>query len=284
MGNTIGRLACNMLMIVYVMLFHWSTEAYSTFRASMKGPAEWLESNLDLWPLVLPEAETRMLMEASSDSSWLQLSDEIQKVVDSGPLGTRLFGFAYKLILGELVEEAICKHVRAMLKKTPIKEEAFVESMKQAKLAVADISGVEALPERRQIEVRYRGWPISLKIQCLADEVSFRHAAALRELAVESGDLLPLACEEILFILVVPVVSSLNLECMCVKLHVLITCHVNALITSNVKDQLLGMGGMKEKNQVALKLLSKASQAREWANSLLDGNDFDPEIAKATTE
>ena len=53
-----------MLMLVYVVLFHWAAEAYSTFRATMKGPAEWLEVNMDLWPLVLPEAETKMLMEA----------------------------------------------------------------------------------------------------------------------------------------------------------------------------------------------------------------------------
>ena len=55
----------------------------------------------------------------------MKLSDGIQKVVSSGSLGAKLFGFAYKFILQELFEVAVSKEMEAMPEKTPIKEDAF---------------------------------------------------------------------------------------------------------------------------------------------------------------
>lgn len=53
-----------------------------------------------------------------------------------------------------------------------------------------------------------------------------------------------------------------------------------------MQDQLLGKCGQKmEKGRVAMATVSHANQAREWANSLLDGCDgFDPETAQAISE
>ena len=174
----------------------YRNQAYTVFRSSMKGPSEWLTSHKDLWMLVLPVAETTKLLEAPAESSWKDHAAEIQEVVASGPLGCKLFGFALKLILGELVEEVITNKVNAMLKHDIISNDVFMTHFRQAKADVSNISGIGGLPERRSIMLRYRGWPLEVRVKCLADEVSFRFAVALRALAVEHGDLLPIMCED----------------------------------------------------------------------------------------
>ena len=50
----------------------------------------------------------------------------------------------------------------------------------------------------------------------------------------------------------------------------------------NSKEQLLGKAGTDQKGRVARVLLARAAQAREWANSLLEGvENFDSELAQA---
>lgn len=247
----------------------------------MQGPAVWLESNMDIWPFVMPEAAVKKLMAATDDSSWVTLSAEIQKVVASGALGSKLFGFALQLVLCELVEKVIATECENMVGTPPVSNDAYLESVKKAKVGVAAIAGVEALPERRSISLRYRGWPLTLKIQCLAEEINFRHAVALRGLAVANGDLIPMTCEEISFSSTSP-----NLKRMCVELYGSSPNLKCLFVYLSVKEQLLGaIDKNGKKGTVAMDILTHASQAREWANSLLDGCDsFDPEVVQAISE
>jgi hypothetical protein len=124
----------------------YRNQAYTVFRSSMKGPSEWLTSHKDMWALVLPVAQTTKLLEAPAESSWKDHAAEIQDVVASGPLGSKLFGFALKLILAELVEEVIEREIQAMLKHENISNEVFMTAFRQAKADVANISGIDALP------------------------------------------------------------------------------------------------------------------------------------------
>ena len=179
------------------MKLSWGTKAYTQFRASKKGPAEWLATNAELWEQLLPVKETRALMAHPSDGQWVDMAEEIQKVVGSGMLGERLFGFALESIMSELVEKAIDKEVQALLLYKTITGDDYMKHIKQAKHEIDSIKSIEVLPDRRPIIVRYRQWPLNLKVNCVADEINYRMAAALRGLAVESGDLVPMVSEEI---------------------------------------------------------------------------------------
>ena len=146
---------------------------------------------------MLPVTETRQLMAHPDHLEWIDMAGQIQRVVASCQLGERLFGFALKLILSELVEKAIIKHADGLTDHKTITSEVFMEHLKKAKYEVDNIKGIEALADRRNIIVRYRTWPLNLKVNCVADEINYRLAAALRGLAVQSGDLIPMTSEEI---------------------------------------------------------------------------------------
>ena len=213
-----------------ISIFPWPTEAYTTFKGSTRSSDEWIEGNKDMWSQVLPKDEMQRLTEAPAGHAWVLLSDEVQKVVSSGALGRKLFGFALQKILCETVAVAITNECKAMLKQKVIDSSVFVQSIKQAKVAVAGITGSDTINDRRPIEIRYRGWPIVLKITCLAEEIHLRHAVALRGHAVETGDLIPLVCEEIRYIYIytyiyiyIYIYNTVTV-CMYVKLYVYMKC------------------------------------------------------------
>ena len=184
-----------------------------------------------MWSQVLPNDEMKRLTEAPAGHPWVKLSDEVQKVVSSGGLGKKLFGFALQKILCETVAVAITNECKAMLKRKVIDSNVFVQSIKQAKVAVAGITGSDTIDDRRTIEIRYRGWPTVLKITCIAEEIHFRHAVALRGHAVETGDLIPLVCEEIRYIYIYIYIYIYNIVtvCMYVNLYVCISIHMLAI-------------------------------------------------------
>ena len=83
-----------------------------------------------------------------------------------------------------------------LLDKTTTRDD-FIKHIKQAKHEIDSTKSIEALPDRRTIIVRFRQWPLNLEANCVADEINYRMAAALRGLAVESGDFIPMVSEEI---------------------------------------------------------------------------------------
>ena len=219
-------------------------------------------------------------MDHPENLQWIDMAAQIQKVVASCKLGERLFGFALKEILSELVEKAIDKQADGLIGHKNITSELFMEHLKKAKHEVDNIAGIEALPERRAVVVRYRTWPLNLKVACVADEINYRLAAALRGLAVQCGDLIPMVSEEIttptnnkqhyLYYVLLLVLAFRPSLCFKLATH------------SYSKEQLLGKAGTEQKGRVARVLLVHAVQAREWANSLLEGmENFDSELAQA---
>ena len=155
------------------MKLSWGTKAYTQFRASRKGPAERLATHAELWEQLLPVKETRALMAHPEDGHWVDMADGIQIVVGAGMLGERLFGFALESIMAELVEKAIDKEMQALLLYKTITGDDCIKHTKQAKHEIESIKSIEALPDRRTIIVRYRQWPLNLKVNCVADEINY---------------------------------------------------------------------------------------------------------------
>ena len=103
------------------------------------------------------------------DGQWVDMADEIQIVVGAGMLGERLFGFALESIMAERVEKAIDKEVQALLLYKTITGDDYIKHIKQAKHEIESIKSIKALLDRRTIIVRYRQWPLNLKVNCVAD-------------------------------------------------------------------------------------------------------------------
>lgn len=172
-------------------------QAYSKYRCSRKGPAEWLDGNAELWKVVLPVAETQALLELPADSQWKPHFSQIQKVVGSGSLGMKLFGFALQVVIGEVVEETITKTIAPFLLQETFSTDDYTLATARCLEAVMAIENIDTLPDRRTIIVRYRKWPVQIKVNCVQDEVAFRLAAAVRGQAVETGALQLLMCEDV---------------------------------------------------------------------------------------
>ena len=71
------------------------------------GPAHWLNSHSDVWPLVLPVLQTRTLLSLGEDESWNSVAQELRAVTESSMLGKRLFTFAALKAVEESVQAAI---------------------------------------------------------------------------------------------------------------------------------------------------------------------------------
>eukprot|EP00971_Amphidinium_carterae_P315197 6264837-Amphidinium_carterae.4 len=82
---------------------------FEAFRVAQKckiGAFGFLQQNGDVWPLVLPRAETSQLMELKEGDSLYDVQDTLQKLIQT-PVGSKLFGWLWKTV----ARHAMKKHV-----------------------------------------------------------------------------------------------------------------------------------------------------------------------------
>jgi len=154
---------------------------------------EWLDRNSSLWPLVMPKSSVEKLCKEKYE--WTAVAKEVESVCESGPLGLKLFGFALKQVMAELLASIIEKEVDTLVGSKEITD-ASVVSCKQACWQKIDaMKNLKSLPDRREVFVTYRGQKVKAKVACVGEEVELRIAAAVRGEAIKAGRLLALSVE-----------------------------------------------------------------------------------------
>jgi hypothetical protein len=59
-----------------------------------------------------------------------------------------------------------------------------------------ELPGVDLLAQRRQVDFKYRGCTINIKVSCVEEQCNLAIACALKGLAVETGLLKPIFAED----------------------------------------------------------------------------------------
>lgn len=162
----------------------------------MQDSHSFLSRHLDIWPLVLPKAETEVLLSLGEEDSWASNAKELMAVVSSGSLGKAIFGFAVAQVLSHEVQCIIDKHTQELLKEEVVTTTTVIKHKNACFDDIQSLHNIETLPDKRLKVFRYRGFPLHLKVSCLQDEVSWAFSAAIKGAAVDAGVLQPLAAED----------------------------------------------------------------------------------------
>ena len=160
------------------------------------GPADWLKSHSNVWPLVLPVAATGKLLALSEDESWNNVAKELKAVTESSLLGKRLFGFAAAKVVEEAVQVATKSSSEQLLALESIGVAEFNKVKSAALQELEALPGIDLLPERRAVIIEYRGWPVQLKVSCLAEQLDWCLMSALRGAAAAAKAIPLLPAEE----------------------------------------------------------------------------------------
>eukprot|EP00971_Amphidinium_carterae_P007635 151029-Amphidinium_carterae.4 len=156
-------------------------KAWNKSKGATCGPAEWLRMNRRLWELLLPVAAVEeVLKDNSAEMDWDSHSENIQKVVQSSWLGKSLFGFALPQILRKRIEETLQLAVAELASEEEVTEDSFMQARSDAKAKVKGIDDLSTLPERREVLIHYRGWPLKIWVKSVEEQVEMTFACHLR--------------------------------------------------------------------------------------------------------
>ena len=160
------------------------------------GPAHWLNSHSEVWPLVLPVLQTRTLLSLGEDESWNSVAKELRAVTESSMLGKRLFTFAALKVVEESVQAAIEASSKELLALSAISPDALQKVKAVGLEQLKGLVSIDDLPDRREVTVQYRGWPIVLKVSCVAEQLDWALMSALRGEAAAAKSIPWLPAEE----------------------------------------------------------------------------------------
>ena len=160
------------------------------------GPAHWLNSHSDVWPLVLPVLQTRTLLSLGEDESWNSVAQELRAVTESSMLGKRLFTFAALKAVEESVQAAIEASSKELLALSAISPDALQKVKAVGLEQLKGLVSIDDLPDRREVTVQYRGWPIVLKVSCVAEQLDWALMSALKGEAAAAKSIPWLPAEE----------------------------------------------------------------------------------------
>jgi hypothetical protein len=163
------------------------------WKASHMKAKMWWEANRQWSGAIIPVRETDVCMAVLDNYQVVEV--QLCTVVQSSSIGNKLFGLAHRQyqgsLLSNLVKTTVAKLV--MIDVTP----ATVQKSRQDFIAAATASGrdvKEALP-KRVVEIFYRGAVVPIVVHSHFDEYCMYEAAVLESIAVDTGILQPLFCE-----------------------------------------------------------------------------------------
>jgi hypothetical protein len=157
-------------------------------------PTNFLNIHSDIWPIVMPEDSTNKVM--AETTSWESVESDLNRVISSSMLGKRLFSFAIKQMLSQIVSKTIEAAVAEMWKKPEITLAVIRDAKRKTLEALQEMDNIELLPPRRELLLEYRGAPVTVKVNSLAEQFDMLVAALVKGEAAQCGTLPGLFCEE----------------------------------------------------------------------------------------
>lgn len=103
------------MLCLVCLAFSLHPQAYKNSKGLDNGPQQFLKDFNDCWPLVLPELETRAIMQLRDGQSFSDCHQDIIKVCNSGALGMACFSFALELTMAETLMKTIEQEVAAFM-------------------------------------------------------------------------------------------------------------------------------------------------------------------------
>ena len=101
--------------------------------------------------LLLPDAALAKIIGHTGE--WLEVETELQELVSSSELGLAIFGFAIKKTLAEVVAKTIMAKLEELVKSKTVGSDEVMRFRKALHVELNMIQNINALPERRAIEV-----------------------------------------------------------------------------------------------------------------------------------
>ena len=174
-----------------VLLVAWTKQ-----QGKQQGKARrlFLELYEQQWPLLLPEEAVKTIM--GHEGAWVDVEAELVAVAGSSCLGRELFGVCCSQVLAEKVASVIRKHVVRLFGQNKLISQDVYDTAKRAALAELQACHLEGLPDRRKVELWYRGCAFHTTITCLGDEVEHKFNVELKAHAAASNLIPKLFCED----------------------------------------------------------------------------------------
>ena len=171
-------------------------KSFGRFKEKDYSCKTWWSSKQAWASLVLPLAETDIVVNHPRGEPWISIENELAQVVLS-QCGMLIFGSAWRQLVhqrGDAVLDAVIENLCASnITSASLAShyEVFV-----AKLKVIDIDATESFAKPRQIAMMYRGEKAPCISTSFADAWNVRTAAAIHGLAVDKLMVPPLWCEQ----------------------------------------------------------------------------------------
>ena len=166
---------------------------YTKSKQSKIKPSEFIECNRSIVMLVLPEAETSELMKVRCDLAAME--KQLIAVVVSSEIGMLILGWAIEKVLCGVADRHITNSIEELMQDTPIDELKLTAAKRRCVAALQAKDGMDNLPDKQQIILKYRGVPFPIKVVSITEQVECRFACALKSAAAFTGLLPATLCE-----------------------------------------------------------------------------------------
>ena len=123
---------------------------------------------------------------------------DLVEVVHGSRVGAKLFACATQQVFGEMITREIKDAVDHLMATVLITAATLTSAQQVVLKKIRSVQGMEAVGERRPINLSYRGRLFSYHTKHLADEIDMSFMAHLKSAAVNCGDLPAVCCEMML--------------------------------------------------------------------------------------
>eukprot|EP00971_Amphidinium_carterae_P339641 6477555-Amphidinium_carterae.2 len=151
------------------------------------GPEEFLAAYTPMVDLVLCPRKVERVLAVTDPSKWHVVKDDIAVLTGTSALGAKLFACAARAVVATLARTAIETELDKMMAKTELSDKDVAEATMAAMSAVRDLQGVAELRKKREVQVGYRDWVITQRVDTIEDELELRLQSRLRGWASQCG-------------------------------------------------------------------------------------------------
>jgi hypothetical protein len=120
---------------------------------------------------------------------------DLVEVVHGSRVGAKLFACATQQVFGEMITREISDAIDLLMKTALITATTLTTAQQMVLKKIRSVQGMEAVSDRRPINLSYRGRLFSYHTKHLADEIDMSFMAHLKSSAVNCGDLPAVCCE-----------------------------------------------------------------------------------------
>ena len=181
---------------VFCHMKSWLDDLFCHLHSSQKGCVKSPRDFYECHPaavLLLPIDETNEIKDIEEDYSKHEPS--VITVMGSCDLGARLYGGVVEQLLGQKVNKICNTDVKALMTRNVITAANLLAAKRATVKKIQAMDGMTYLPEKRTIQLIYRGTPYKQHLKGLWSQVETVYDNEWRAVATAVGDLTPTLCE-----------------------------------------------------------------------------------------